>query len=466
MVKVIKQDLRGRRPAGQRFDPVATLFERGPGQASRGEGVVAWPASKHAIEAQTIYKEFYGTRALAARSLEPQSPAEQLRDRHAHAKPALGSVRSAGPRTVGARVREHGRAVAAAVAASSAGAGGEGPLGPVDAPQPQPLQALAQMVAATSAASVERAERVAARPAAAPSQGTRQATLAAAPSAAGAETAAAHGAKGLKRKAPDVEARQREVLAAKRAALVKAPAGALPPYVGPRGEVWRPAASGHVPDASRGPRSAASSQVARLCFLAPDCPLSAGRTITFMGHKVVPKLRQSDIVVTDSVAGRWFSVEGLAARLYGKWVADVEWFRSRQCSGACLKLGPSLGRSVKLYLSDGFRAQWPEHTRVLDKASIVAQSDFPKGLRVFHGACAAKGRAHTVQCVSDDELRRANTRESSKGTMNLKALLQFLQHEVSAGGAASSAGAWSHGPAAPAPPPPPPRSEPARLRAR
>ena len=452
MVKVIKQDLRGRRPAGEGLDPVATLFERGPGQASRGEGVVAWPASKYAIEAQTIYKEFYGTRALDARSLEPQSPAELLRDRHTHAKPALGSVRSAGPRSVGARVREHGRAVAAAVAASSAGAGGEGPLGPVGAPQPRQPQALAQIVAATSAAGVERAEYVVARPASASSQATSRATPAGAPFAAGAEAAAEvvlPGARMLKRKAPDVGARQREVLAAKRAALVRAPAGALPPYVGPRGEVWRPSAcaSSQISGAPRGPRSAALSQAPRLCFLAPDCPSGVGGTITFMGYTVVPKLRACEIVLTDSVAGRWLCVEALAARLYGKWFADIEWVRSNRRAGACLRLCPSLGRNVKLFLSDGFRAQWPRHTTVLDKASIVAQRDFPKGLRVMHGACAAKCGANVVRCVSDEEARGATTKEC-KRTMNLKALLQLLQHDVSAAGAASPAGASSQGPAA------------------
>ena len=166
MVKVIKQDLHGRKPPGERHD-TRRLPSASEGQSRpAGEGVAVRPASKHAIEAQPIDRD--GATALLDRlALEPR----QLQKGHAHAKPALDSIPSAGPRPVGAHDREHGRAAPAAVAACWSQMGKTLAL------------ALAQIVVAVSAAGAEQADAI--RLASATSQVTPRATPAGAPSAAG-----------------------------------------------------------------------------------------------------------------------------------------------------------------------------------------------------------------------------------------------------------------------------------------
>ena len=58
-LRLVKVDLQGRRPVGEVLDPVRMLTKDGASVTSVGGGTAVWPASKFAIQAQTIYKDFF-----------------------------------------------------------------------------------------------------------------------------------------------------------------------------------------------------------------------------------------------------------------------------------------------------------------------------------------------------------------------------------------------------------------------
>ena len=96
MVKLVKQDRRGRRPKDCPLNAQSELVRPGPAQVSGGESgpgrTVVYPATKYALECQAIYKEFFGAKRLPSRSLMTPTPEEQAQARILASKPHLGRV--------------------------------------------------------------------------------------------------------------------------------------------------------------------------------------------------------------------------------------------------------------------------------------------------------------------------------------------------------------------------------------
>ena len=95
MVKLAKQDRRGRRPKDCPLNAQSELVKPSK-QVSGGESgpgrTVVYPATKYALECQAIYKEFFGAKRLPSRSLMTPTPEEQAQARILASKPHLGRV--------------------------------------------------------------------------------------------------------------------------------------------------------------------------------------------------------------------------------------------------------------------------------------------------------------------------------------------------------------------------------------
>ena len=356
-LRLVKVDLQGRRPVGEVLDPVRMLTKDGASVTSVGGGTAVWPASKFAIQAQTIYKDFFGHRVVAGRELRPLTLAEKSKMRHLESKPALGRLPSKGGKTVEVLRQKHSKSVRAGIEAVRAGAS-EGHLGPLPTPaattsicsKKQMLQAVqeATRLRLTGVSEVEPEEQ--------PSK---------------------------KQKLSPIE-KQARVLTAKHQAFVSAPPGALPDYVGPRGESWT--------DGEKSKKSVAAAPGASSAGLlskknpkvywgpgADDLNELRRRSyLERLGAEESKKLRHADIVIVDSVAGRWESPAAFGARLWGKCLVDMEWVKSSKKAGTSLEFRNVFQMNKKFYMSDKFRAQWPEHAELLVKASLKAANMTPK----------------------------------------------------------------------------------------
>ena len=96
MVKLVKQDRRGRRPKDCPLNAQSELVKPGSAQVSGSESVpgrtVVYPATKYALECQAVYKEFFGAKRLSSRSLVTPTPEEQAQARNLASKPHLGKL--------------------------------------------------------------------------------------------------------------------------------------------------------------------------------------------------------------------------------------------------------------------------------------------------------------------------------------------------------------------------------------
>ena len=94
MVKLTKQDLKGRRPKDCPLNAQSELVRPGAAQVSGGESApgrtVVYPAIKYALQCQAIYKEFFGAKRLPSRSLTTPTPEEQAQARSVASQPHLG----------------------------------------------------------------------------------------------------------------------------------------------------------------------------------------------------------------------------------------------------------------------------------------------------------------------------------------------------------------------------------------
>ena len=377
-LRLVKVDLRGRRPVGEVLDPVRMLTKEEGGVTSAGQGSVAWPASKFAIEAQSIYREFFGTRAGAGRDLMPLTPEEQSKKRHQASKPALGRLPAKSDKTVEALRKKHSNSLKAGMEAARAGAR-EGHLGELPMP-----------AASSSAGTTNSKTQML--------QAVREATqlrLKGAPQ----PEAASEMPPDKKRKLNPIE-KQAHIQDLKRRALVNAAPGTLPDYVGPRGDGWREnagsscknsvsASAGMCP----GLHLSGLGKKNPIVYWGPGAsdvsdPLRCGY-LERLGGSEGKKLHRADIVVVDSVAGRWESSEALGARLWGKCLVDLEWLKSNKKAGTALEFRSVFTQDKTLYLSDDFRKQWPEHARLLVKASVMASSMTPKSFAVAKPGCSS-----------------------------------------------------------------------------
>ena len=63
--------------------------------------------------------------------------------------------------------------------------------------------------------------------------------------------------------------------------------------------------------------------------------------------------------------------------LWGKCLVDLEWVKSSKKAGTSLEFRNVFDMKQKVYMSDKFRKQWPEHAELLVKASLKAASVTP-----------------------------------------------------------------------------------------
>ena len=383
-LRLVKIDMRGRRPVGEALDPVSMLTKKEASVASSGKGTVAWPASKFAIQAQAIYREFYGTKSAPGRDLAPLTPAEQCKKRLMGSKPTLGRVVSESKKSIEALRKKHSDSLKAGVEAVRAGAR-EGPLGEL------PMLASDGGGGANSkSGKTQMLEAI---------QEATSLRLKGAPEA----EASSEMPPSKKSKLNPID-QQAQILDAKRQALVRAAPGTLPEYVGPRGEGWQ---DGDEKKCSKklgaAPAGAcwtgSSNKPNPVVYWGPGAsdlsePLRRSY-LERLGATEGKRLTHADIVVVDSVAGRWESSEALGARLWGRCLADLEWVKSSKKAGTVLEFRSVFMLSKKLYLSDAFRKQWPEHARLLVKASTKAASLMPGTL-----AASSSKKCKTTRCFT------------------------------------------------------------------
>ena len=108
-LRVMFQDILGRRPAGDVLNATRLLCNSLPAAASRGGHAVVLPASKFAVACQGVYREFFGEQTMPGRALAPITPAQAAAQRHQNSKPHLGRVpvRGTGTTTVSEHLRRH-----------------------------------------------------------------------------------------------------------------------------------------------------------------------------------------------------------------------------------------------------------------------------------------------------------------------------------------------------------------------
>lgn len=100
-------------------------------------------------------------------------------------------------------------------------------------------------------------------------------------------------------------------------------------------------------------------------------------------------LKRSDVVLVSSLEKQFYCPELLAARLYGKRVADEQWAFSRMKSGTCHAFQPARLMHLYCWISNEVAEQFPKHLEVLKAASdftgSAASSSNPKRLHVAVG---------------------------------------------------------------------------------
>lgn len=107
-VKLAIQDLLGRRPPGAGLDAMALLV-------ITSSSAAVWRGTPYCTRAQNVYRDFYGERAFACRSLTPLSVEQQAAVQIG--KPALGRVQasSVDSRSYQERLRAHSAGIKRAV---------------------------------------------------------------------------------------------------------------------------------------------------------------------------------------------------------------------------------------------------------------------------------------------------------------------------------------------------------------
>jgi hypothetical protein len=395
-LRLLKCDLRGRRPPGTILDPTELLCKATHGVTHGGANVV-FPASGFMLSSQRIYREFHGERVLPGRDLIPVSVSEQVAGRHRASKPCIGRIQKLSSTSVAVRMREHSAGLKAGAAAFHAGVR-EGVLGEVAPPTAAAPSHLSQMVAAVKVASALRS---------ASSSGS---------------------VKKRERDAVDEDsptgpvAKQARILETKRHAHIDAPPGQMPDYVGPRGEQWLatvPTAKlpeGNLPKLQEHPKVFFGDGIPEV--LKRECLGNVNGTLC-------KKSRHADVVIVDSIAGRWESVDAMSARLWGRSLADTQWALSKMKKGSRLAFRSVLQENLRVFMSDGFAAEWPQHAKLLRHASLTASE--AKKAKCFVLVCGMKpeGDKSSVSLLSTSEVDALPVHKGNK-EFGLRALLQRI----------------------------------------
>lgn len=346
-LKLLKQDMNGRRPAGHILEPKSLLVKNSGHLTSQGVRVVL-PASRFLLDSQRLFREFYGGKSLSCRDLTPLSAAQQSAQRHLSEKPALGVLRKRGDDSVAAATHKHSESVQAGIQALAAGARA-GVIGQIVDPPPESARSSRDvMIAAVKQATANR--------------------QVAAPDADGVVK---------KRKKEDAVSRKDErVTKQARIGDVKlqahsaAPPGCMPRYVGPRGETWQRGSS--VPLAL-GPAESSLPLIKKVWFGMGAPADDAFRAGVLTGFKAVlcKKASHADMIVVDSVSGRWASLDAFHARLWGRTMVDVEYARSHGTAGTHARFLSAQSRCTKtVYMTADFQKSHPDFAKALIKVGL------------------------------------------------------------------------------------------------
>ena len=212
-------------------------------------------------------------------------------------------------------------------------------------------------------------------------------------------------------------------MAAKRAAVVAAPCGQMPQYVGTRGEGWRaPLENQNFKLPSAATRCAPMPSPSLKLFVLPGLEWQATKHVT-----IADNFRKADAVLVDSVSGRWEHVLALGARLYGKRLCDVEWAKShdhkaRKSSGpqsgpergTCVHFSPATQLSLTVAFSQKFEEKWPKHAKEMEKAALIDGGNSGKNQKGLHFIRKFE--------VNTDDLRKP---QPEKGTTALLCLTEW-----------------------------------------
>ena len=132
-LKLLKQDVHGRRPKGETLNPMALMVkshsEFASGRDGTGGNMVVWPCTNFAIASQKVYSTFYGSKSLSCRKLVPKTLEQMAEERNKASRSHLGRVpKQPGERTVAGRLDAHQKSISAGVEALKKGSC-TGPLG-------------------------------------------------------------------------------------------------------------------------------------------------------------------------------------------------------------------------------------------------------------------------------------------------------------------------------------------------
>ena len=84
--------------------------------------------------------------------------------------------------------------------------------------------------------------------------------------------------------------------------------------------------------------------------------------------------RVATVVVVSNVFEVSESPAALHARLFGTRLADKSWLRSVMTAGTCIQFHDVVGkRGYMFHISEGFKAEHPAHTAVMEKAHDVSE---------------------------------------------------------------------------------------------
>ena len=92
----------------------------------------------------------------------------------------------------------------------------------------------------------------------------------------------------------------------------------------------------------------------------------------------------ANVILVKKIESGLYSVAGLLARLHGIRLCDLQWAMSKTQEGHCLAFSCAMQIHCYLFLTDGFRNAFPEHTDVLMKSQKLKAS-IKNGLTVQLG---------------------------------------------------------------------------------
>jgi len=216
-------------------------------------------------------------------------------------------------------------------------------------------------------------------------------------------------------------AKQQRVSMLKQEALEQALPGRVAKYVGPKGETWQLAKDARA-------RASAAGFTKKVvlgsikAFLGPGCDDIDGNALDFGEGtiaNVVTSLTKADFILVDSVAGRWEDSTALHARLFGARLADLDWLKPKRKFGQLVAFRNQLSRGILVAVSDEWASQFPDHIRVLRKASRGAEKQGLHFRATEHAnpdvvPRSARAGAITLMCCSAEEAEAVRAAQPGK----------------------------------------------------